>query len=301
MTRMDTILAVDVGGTKMLGGILDREGQCLHQQRCETPAALGGAAVAQALLGLVRQLQRWCMDHAGPPLAVGLSVAGVVDPARACVTDATEAMPGWAGTDLRAALQPATGALPVHAINDVHAALMGEHWQGGLRGVHDSAVMLTLGTGLGGAWMAQGRLQFGARGIAGHWGRTSVREGPEWVTLDQRCSGSGLARLARMRGVAAADGRAALQAASEGDAAAQAALAEWIEDLAMLLRNLRWTLDPQAIVIGGGLITARALWWPSLTQALDGLDLAVRPAELGEHSGLIGAGRWALDSIGRTG
>ena len=112
------VLAADLGGTKILAALVDAQGTTLHVAEAATPARSGAAAVTQAL----RQLLREVMAGATPS-AIGLSLAGVIDPQSACVLDATDALPGWRGTNLRAEL--ATFGLPVAARNDVQAALLG--------------------------------------------------------------------------------------------------------------------------------------------------------------------------------
>jgi glucokinase len=285
---MTVVLAADVGGTKMLAALVDQEGRCARVLEAPTPAREGAAAVIQALKSLLLQAQGGMA-----PAAVGLSLAGVIDPNTACVLDATEAMPGWRGSDLRAAL--ASFAVPVHALNDVHAALLAEAWCGALQGAQRGA-MLTLGTGLGGAFLAEGRLQTGAHHLAGHWGRTEVMQKGQRVALETLLSGTGLAFLHRELGGASSSAREVL-AAQQSDPAAREALRLWVEQLALLAHNLHWGLDPGVLLLGGGLIDARAQWWPQLMKALGDLPLQVRPAELGSRAGLIGAAKHALNAL----
>jgi glucokinase len=290
LQAMTVVLAADVGGTKMLAGLVDRDGRCARVFEAATPAREGAAAVIASLHSLLLQAQGGMA-----PAAVGLSLAGVIDPHTACVLDATDALPGWRGSDLRAALT--RFAVPVHALNDVHAALLGEAWCGALQGAQ-RGVMLTLGTGLGGAFLAEGQLQTGAHHLAGHWGRTEVMHGGRRVALETLLSGSGLAWLHRSLGGASENAREVL-ALQQSDAAAGDALGLWVEQLALLAHNLHWSLDPGVLLLGGGLIDARAQWWPQLMDALQGLPLQVQPALLGSRAGLIGAARHALNALDR--
>lgn len=286
---MTVVLAADVGGTKMLAALVDCEGRCARLFEAPTPARDGGAAVIEALKSLLLQAQAGMA-----PAALGLSVAGVIDPATARVMDATEAMPGWKGTDLRHALA-SSFSVPVLALNDVHAALLGEAWRGGLRGAQ-RGVMLTLGTGLGGAFLAEGRLQSGAHHLAGHWGRTEVLHAGRRVALETLLSGSGLAFLHRELGGQSQNARQVLDLLDQ-DASAQQALRLWVEQLALLAHNLHWSLDPGVLLLGGGMIDARAQWWPQLAEALQALPLKVLPAELGSRAGLIGAAKHAFNAL----
>jgi glucokinase len=226
-----------------------------------------------------------------------LSAAGVIDPATAQVRDATDAMPGWKGTNLRAALAPEWG-VPVQALNDVHAALVGEAWLGALKD-QERGAMLTLGTGLGGAWMVQGQLQTGASGVAGHFGRTRVQHQDRWVPVEILVSGQGLAYWHRVHGGTARNGREVL-AADPSQPAVVAALRDWTQHLAAVLHNMHWTMDPGLVVLGGGVIESRQRWWPLLADALGELPLSVQPAQLGARAGLMGAAHWAWRSRERA-
>jgi glucokinase len=279
-------LAADLGGTKILAACVAADGRHTAPVQVPTPAREGAAAVIAALAGALQQARTQCPE---PPRAIGLSLAGVIDRASARVLDATDALPGWRGSDLRAALSDFS--LPVHALNDVHAALRGEAWLGGLQGARRGA-LLTLGTGLGGAFMVDGRLETGAHQLAGHWGRTEVVHEGARVPLEQLVSGSA---LARWHG-SAANGHEVL-ATLHSDPRSALALARWTEQLALLLHNLHWSLDPGLVLLGGGLIDARALWWEGLLRQLGRLPLQVRPALLGSRAGLMGAAREALDGV----
>lgn len=282
----DWVLAADLGGTKTLAALVGRNGQLHRLHEAPTPAAQGAAAVLGTLRDVLRQA---CGD--AQPLAIGLSLAGVIDPAQARVVDATDALPGWKGTALREAL--ADFKLPVAARNDVHAALLGECWLGGLAGRRDGA-LLTLGTGLGGAWLVNGRLHEGSHHLAGHVGRTlTVWEGVR-MPLEAIVSGTGLARLHG----SARNGHEVIARLLQGEAQAATALDTWAQHLALLLHNLHWLLDPGCVLLGGGLIEARAHWWPRLAPLLTDVPLDVRPAELGARAGLLGAGWMAWEGEG---
>jgi len=279
------VLAADLGGTKTVAALVDASGQLRRLHEAPTPAADGAAAVLATLRALLNDAR-----GDAKPLAIGLSLAGVIDPASARVIDATDALPGWKSSDLRQEL--AGFALPVAARNDVHAALLGEAWLGGLRGRRDGA-LLTLGTGLGGAFLVDGRLHEGSGHLAGHVGRTEIVHEGVRMPLESILSGSGLARLHG----SAANGREVIARLLAGEPRADAALQAWTEQLALLLHNLHWLLDPGCVLIGGGLIDARAHWWPRLQPLLAGLPLDVRPAELGARAGLLGAARLAWNAL----
>ena len=284
-------LALDVGGTKILAAAIGPTGELLALAERLTEAVRGRAAVLAAMQAALDDLPQ----DLPPIVGLGISAAGVINPATARVLDATDAMPGWAGTDLRASFP----ALQVQALNDVHAALTGELAWGALREKQPaSAVMLTLGTGLGGALALDGQVHSGSGHVAGHFGRAKLQHRGQWRTVDALVSGSGLAHLYRELGgklPAGAGARGVLQAPL--DAIAQDALALWVEHLAAQIHNIRWGLDPEVLLLGGGMLDAKALWWPLLEAALQGLGLPVLPAALGNRAGVFGAARHLFNRL----
>jgi glucokinase len=271
-----TVLALDVGGTKILAGAFADDGRLLVESQRPSRGSHGAEAVLAAMAAALADL--------GPVAgvsALGIACAGVIDPATARVVSATDAIPRWAGTDLGAHFGPT----PVRALNDVQAALLGE-----LAGqpAPGCTVMLTLGTGLGGAIAFDGRLHTGAHHLAGHFGRAPLRGEP----VEGLLSGTGLARLYERLGGSAPDGARSVFAAS--DAGADTALSLWLDALAEQLTQLHWTLDPARVLIGGGLLAVSERWWPGLMRRLQ-VPLTVQPARLGTRAGLVGAAHWARE------
>ena len=291
MTR--ACIAIDVGGTKIAAALVDANGAVLASARRPTPATEGGAAVLAQMVQCVEELTATAAGHA--LVGIGISAAGVIDPARAVVLDATDAIQGWKGQHLGAALQARFG-LPVWADNDVNCALLGELWRNPtLAGVSGTVAMLTLGTGLGGALAHQGRLLQGRHHLAGHFGRALVA-GPEGrlVPVESMVSGSGLLALYQQRrGLDATHGAAVMALAHAGDAAAVAAVDDWLGHLAVQLHNLHWSIDPDVVLLGGGVIDSRAQWWNELERRIDALGVALNlaPAALGNQAGLAGAAK----------
>ncbi|PWF42715.1 ROK family protein [Massilia glaciei] len=286
-------LALDVGGTKIAAALIDDAGTVLASTRRPTPAIEGGAAVLAQMAACLDELAATAAQHR--LLGIGISAAGVIDPERAIVLDSTDAIRGWKGQDF-AAYFGARYALPVRADNDVHCALLGELWRNpALAGVNGTVAMLTLGTGLGGALAHKGRLLQGRHNLAGHFGRTLVWT-PEagFLPVETMVSGSGLLYLYRRRhGEEAYDGATVMALAHAGDAVAVAALDAWIGHLAVQLHNLHWSIDPDVVLLGGGVVDSRALWWDALQQRIAALDapITIAPATLGNRAGLVGAAK----------
>jgi glucokinase len=225
-------------------------------------------------------------------------------------------LPGVLDLAIRAELEHRLGVL-VRVDNDATCAAWGERQLGAAQG-YDDVILVTLGTGIGGGIVAGGALLRGANGFAGEIGHMVVDpDGPPCPCGQRGCwerfaSGSGLARLAqqavaegragRMLALAGGDpalvrGEHVTAAAAEGDAEAQAVLAELGWWVALGLVNLANAFDPQAFVLGGGLIEAGELLLGPVRLAFDRLlagaayrpAVAIVPATLGEHAGAIGA------------
>jgi glucokinase len=301
-------IGIDIGGTKVLAGEVDHDGRVLRTARRETPgrrvpAALVEASLTEAVDEVAdgRRVQ-----------AVGLAAAGFVDSTRTRVLFAPH-LP-WHGEDVVARLSAAWG-VPVIMDNDANCTALAETAYGAAR---DSAstVLVTLGTGIGGAVLLGGGLWRGAGGMAGEFGHQQLVPGGlpcqcgRSGCWEQYCSGHALLRHARA-GLAtspvlaracggepgALTGAMVTEAASQGDMVSLAAFAEVGQWLGVGLANLVAALDPALLVVGGGVSAAgRLLLDPAraaLARSLVGADDRVVPpvvaAALGPEAGVIGA------------
>lgn len=290
--------ALDVGGTKIAAALIDAGGAVLAEHRRPTEAAGGGVHVVRNMIAAIEALAPGVGSYhiAG----IGISAAGVIDTRAMRVLDATDAMPGWAGTDF-GVLLGGRFALPVAAANDVHCALLGELARNPLlAGMRGTVAMLAVGTGLGGAVAVDGRLAAGRHGLAGHFGRSLGRDPLDGsvASFDALASGSALGRFYRRLAPArpACDGAAILDLAAAGEPEARAAVDAWLDSLALLLHNLYWSLDPELVLLGGGVLDSRALWWDDLLARLraHGAKPALAPASLGNAAALHGAAHLVL-------
>lgn len=299
-------IGVDLGGTKCLAVALEA-GLVVDERRVPTP--VGETALLDALAGAVTDVR-----GDGEVLGVGVGVPGLVD--RAGVLRFAPNLPGVVDLDIKVELEGRLD-LPVRVDNDATCAAWGERQVGAAQGWHD-VILVTLGTGIGGGIVAGGVLLRGANGFAGEIGHMVVDpDGPPCPCGQRGCwerfaSGGGLGRLAQQ---AAAEGRATrvlalaggepslvrgehvTVAAAEGDAEARAVLADLGWWVALGLANLANAFDPQAFVLGGGLIEAgdvllgpvRTAFAELLTGGYYRPAIDIVPATLGEHAGAIGA------------
>lgn len=298
-------IGVDVGGTKIAAGVVDEHGEVLTRSRVESPATDADRIVA-AIIDAVEQL-----GGVRDGVAVGVGAAGLVD-----LDGVVHYAPNlaWRGVPLRALLEDALG-VPVSVDNDGNAAAWAEFSAGAAAGARDSAVMVTLGTGVGGGLVLSGALQRGAHGLGAELGHLIVQEGGRRCgcgnlgCLEAYASGTAIGRIAedaRTAGEVPSGSpldRATLtgadvgRAAAAGDPSARAVLATCGTWLGVGLASISNALDPEVIVIGGG---AAAAGQPLLGPARDALTARLmgagyRPpprvvtAAFGADAGLIGA------------
>ncbi|MFN2371341.1 MAG: ROK family protein [Candidatus Krumholzibacteriia bacterium] len=310
------ILGADTGGTAVKWVLLDDRGETVAGGEVATDPGDGPGTLAR-LAGAVQASGR-------RPAAVGLACAGIVDPARGRLGRSPN-LPGWEDSDLGAALRAAFPGLPTALANDVNAALYGEHRAGAGRGCRD-LVMLALGTGVGGGVLLDGRLLIGAHCGAAELGHMVLDPaGPVCACGNRGCleawAGS-RALLARARELAAQGGAfgelvtargAALETrdlartAQAGDPTARELLAEAGRRLGQAVANLINCLDPQRVIVGGGVAQAGDLILGPCRAVVPGLVLAegarttpIVPAALGPAAAAVGVA-WLAREAGPNG
>ncbi|MGW3863622.1 ROK family protein [Streptomyces sp. NPDC005047] len=293
-------LGIDVGGTKIAAAVVDGTGAPHHPVRLPTPAADGPGAV----LDTMAEAARTVLDRAGRelPAAVGVSTGGVVDSRTGTIVSATALLPGWAGTDVAGELSGRLGGVPVAVDNDGNALALGERLFGAARGL-DDVLFLAVGTGIAGALLHGGRLTRGSHHTRGEVGHLAVSGD------DRRCScgrpghleavAAGPAIEDAYRRAAGADARVSLHVvarrAADGDPTARRVLREGAEVLGRTVGGLANVWDPQAVVIGGGVVSCGEPYWRPLAAAfraelLPGLaEVPLRQAALGPLAAVTGA------------
>jgi len=307
------LLGIDIGGTKIAGGIVDAStGAVLLQERVATLAADGGAAVLARALSLAARLRNAARSQdIGEPAGVGVGAGGQIDPETGVVVAATDVLPGWAGTRLRDAFEERLG-LPARVDNDVNALAAGECRWGAAQSARN-VVFLALGTGVGGALIVNGRLHHGARGAGGELGHlVVVPDGPPCTCggngcLEQYASGPALlARFHALGGDPAITHGTPLAdlAAREPNGPAARAIAETGKWLGLSLVSLANVFGPDRFVIGGGLASlGDRLLDPArrvlTARALPGVrSVPILPAALGTSASIVGAAALALEITG---
>lgn len=308
-------LGLDLGGTKVLAGLVSETGSVLRTWRFPTPAKAGGPAIMQALIDAAREAIA-SLDAADRDSlrGIGVSSAGHIDHRTGAVLYCTPNLPGWSGMAIARNLQDAFPQYPdlkCVADNDGNAATFGEAWCGAGKGVLE-LVMMTLGTGLGGGIITDGRLVHGARAGGAEIGHTILVPGGlpcncgQNGCLESYVSGTALARAAARAGHwdPAPSSHAIFQMAREGDDRALALIREMAEHLATAIVTIINFVDPERILLGGGVGEQGDLFLPMVREALSsrygerGWDPErVQMALLGEKAGMIGAAGLVFDRI----
>jgi glucokinase len=304
-------IGVDIGGTKVLGAVVDRSGEVLAHCRRDTPAGDTGEIVRR-IVSVIHELRR---SHEVD--SIGIGAAGWMDAARSNILFAPNL--AWRNEPLHDLIQSQID-IPIMIENDGNVAAWAEFVYGAGRDADDSMALITVGTGIGSGLVLGGKLVIGANGIAGELGHTVSVPGGHLCgcgrlgCLEQYASGSALVRFAQQAAkedpeaaaqlltlaggsIEAINGPLVTRAAKAGDAASLAAFDQVGYWLASGLGDLVQVLDPQVLVIGGGVVEAGdLLLGPVRKYFLDALAQRgrlpvgeVRPALLGNTAGVVGA------------
>lgn len=308
-------VGIDLGGTNLRVGVVDADGRVVDECRVPAPKVLDDLADAVG--------NAFDEVATAEPAAVGVGAAGMID-ADGVVHYAPN-LPMFVSVPLRSLVEDVV-RLPVVVDNDANVAAWGEACHGALRG-HANGLLVTLGTGIGGGIIADGRLLRGAHGFAaeiGHWQldpdgpKCACGEVGHWEAL---ASGTALGRLGRERAAAGSAPGVLARAGGEIDAvtgvhvgdSAQAGepdgtaiVAEYAHLVALGLAGLSNILDPEVVVVSGGLVElGDALLEPlraSFAGHLEGSayrpDVPIVAGELGDVAGVVGAAALARDVVG---
>jgi glucokinase len=309
-------IGVDVGGTRIAAGLVERKGRIVREMKLLTPKAAGPFAIVDAIVGMVEELTNGV--HPSEIAGVGMGIPAQVDFLRQSVEFSTNLPLG--GVDVRGLVMSRL-KYPVTIDNDGHTAALGESRFGAAKGIKDF-VMVTLGTGVGGGVFIGGRLMRGSRGFGGEVGHVVIDiDGPPCpcggrghlesyaarpaIIRDARAAvatyhGSSITRLAG-GDVDTITAEIVIEGANAGDEAAVEIMGRVGDMLGEALVGLVNILNPQAIVIGGGigescpLVSQRAAACVA-TEALAGRrDVKVLTAELGNDAGVAGAAALAFE------
>lgn len=305
----EVVLATDLGGTNLRMAAVDRVGKVLYRTKERTPRSHDGKAILDAIVSMGEE----CREKLGSDAlaAVAAAVPGTIEFDSGVVTAAPN-LPELNGLRMAADLSERLG-LPAVLENDANAAAIGEHWLGAAKGV-DNFVMVTLGTGVGGGIFVHGKVVRGKDGTAGEIGHINVEPNGHPCgcgshgCVEQYASGRAVVRIAegfakkhpesKLNEIDEMTSEAVYEAAVEGDAQALEVFRIQGSYLGLMLAGLINTLNPESIVIGGGVSGGWDLFIPHLRAEIiarcykePAQRVNIVRSELGDDAGILGGVR----------
>ncbi|MCA1788670.1 MAG: ROK family protein [Thioalkalivibrio sp.] len=317
----ETVVGIDIGGTKIAIGAVDRTGTLHWERRVPSYAEEGRDALLERVTSLLHGAVR-DIGSLHPVLGVGLATPGQIDYDGGSVVFATENLPGWTGSAVAPLLHSASG-LPTWIDNDGNLATLGEARYGAARN-HDDVVGLTIGTGIGGGIVRGGQVLRGASGSAGGFGHVSVDAagGAPCYCGNRGCveglsSGRAIAREANrrldrgepslLRPGPVKGAQEVVDAARRGDALACKVIRTAADALGLALVQIINVLNPSCVVLCGGVAFAGELLVDPIREVVHGRTLPgarhsfdVKLGELGGNAGVLGAAAMAWNELDRA-
>lgn len=308
------IFGIDIGGTSIKCGMFTEQGELKEKWEIKTRCEDGGKNVptdiAEAVLGKMKEYNLTTEDVLG----MGVGVPGPVKE-DGMVTICANL--GWRNVNVKETMEQLTG-LKVAAANDANVATLGEMWRGGAKG-YNNVVMITLGTGVGGGVIVEGKIVAGSLGAAGEIGHMLMN--PEETEacgcgkrghLEQYASATGIVRMAKkllaeteeasvLRNAEEISAKAIFDAAKENDALALKAVDILCRMLATALEHVATVVDPEVFVIGGGVSRAGEILTVNIEKYYNELVMSALAgkkfvlATLGNDAGIYGSAKMALD------
>lgn len=287
------ILTIDIGGSEIKSALYSREGQCLQEFPAQVSAISADNNQIEAQILAICQAVQAEHDVQG----VAISSSAVINPHTGRIEFAGPTIPNYTGTNLKTAVEQHC-RLPCSIENDVNAMALGEAWLGAAKG-RSSAFCLTLGTGLGGAILIDGKLWHGANYTAGEIGQMPLAQGKR---VEEIVSTTALLQHYQEQSGEKINGREFFHRLKQGEAQAEASFQELMEQLAQSLMPIIFLFAPQAIIVGGGISAQREYIEPRLKAAIAKrlppyfMPRHISCATLGNAANMLGALRWFLDS-----
>lgn len=289
------VIGIDLGGTAIKLGRFSEDGKCEESLTVSTPQPATPEAVIQALVAAIKPLRT-----AGVK-AIGVGTPGPADAAGKIAKIAINLV-GWNDIPLAELLEKETG-LPTIIANDANCAALGEAWLGAGRNFRN-LILLTLGTGVGGAIILDGKLLTGPQGAAGELGLISLNpDGPKCNSgnngsLEQYVSVQAIRRLTGLEPLELGE------LAEKGDRKALEFWQNYGKNLGVGLASLIYVLTPEAIIIGGGVSASAKFFFPAVLAEIERrvlpisrTGLQVLLAELGNQAGMVGAAKLAWQML----
>ncbi len=299
---MKRAIGIDLGGTSIYGGIISENGEILKRAELETGKGVGAAEVIRRIALVIKELLKEDKEIIG----IGIGSPGFIDTINGKVLTVGGNIVGWAGTDIKGEL---TKIFPNHQIfvgNDANVAGICEGWVGASKGFK-SFIMLTLGTGFGGAIYTHNQgIWYGHNYQGAELGHAILYPNGRECTcgqkgcVEQYVSGTAIEKLYLELSGQVKKGKEIFQL-YDSDNNAREIIDGFADNLAIYIASLKNIFDPEGIVIGGGVINSRDYWWDRMINSYkeyvnDSKGMTIVPAIYLNDAGMIGAGKLALDN-----
>ena len=291
------ILGIDIGGTAVKMGLVDEKGR-IHvrheasvcDDHYETPI----------LTTVIKEAQMFLQNSTAKIEGIGVSATGQIDTATGTVIGTNGKIPQYEGSKIKREMERSFD-VPVFVLNDANAAVLGESFAGSAKGMQH-VVMITVGTGVGGGVVLDGKLLGGTRGIAGELGHfTLYQDGMQcscgkYGCYESYASTTALVRRAREATGMEMNGRMIFECVKNGDNTLKNVLDLWLDDVASGISSLVHIFNPQIVLIGGGVSSQEELFIAPLRKRVLATvmpqfakGLRIEKACLGNDAGLMGA------------
>ncbi len=293
---MKKVIALDLGGTSLKGALVDEQGNITMRETAQT-AGLDKDSVVSAVIKMIKSFA-----HEGDVQSVGMGMPGPLDPHKGIVL-VTPNLPFKEPFAMKDHLEKETG-LTVSLNNDANMAVLGEQWMGAAKGAH-TVVMLTLGTGIGGGLIIDGKLFSGSRGLGAELGHITISsDEASGGNFERLASASALVEKAQNQiDPDISDALAVEDLAHEGNEVAKKIYEDEGRYLGIAIANYINIFNPEYVILGGGMAKGWDLFEQTMREEIRKrafpmiADSAqILQAELGNDAGLLGAAKLALDT-----
>ena len=285
---MEKILSFDIGGTAIKYGVLDLQGNVLWKDEMDTEANLGGEHILNKVKSKISEV-----INNEKVIGVAVSTAGIVDTVNGAIAEASDTIPGYRGQQIKSEIEKDFG-LKTTVENDVNCAALGELWKGAGKD-KKSVFCMTIGTGLGGCAIVDGRVLNGTSFSAGEIGYLNIG-GDD---LNKTGSTSGIVkRVAKRKNISTSEinGKIIFDLAKQGDKICIEEIDTMVDNVSSAISMIAYIVNPQVIILGGGVTKQKEYLLPRFNKRAKGKiipyvfdSLDIKLAELQNDAGIIGA------------
>ena len=292
---MKKVIGIDLGGTSIYGGIINEAGKILKRVERETPTGKGRKGVLDGIIEVINELMEEGI------LGIGIGSPGCIDSIEGKVLEIGGNIEEWPNTDIRGEISKAFPEMRIYVENDANVAALCENWIGAGKNFNNF-VMLTLGTGVGGAVYTEKEGILKGRGFqGGELGHAILY--PKGIQcncgqqgcVDKYISGNAVGkRYFEVTG----ERKKSKDIFKDSliDETSKKVIDEYCEDLAIYIASLKNIFDPEGLIIGGGVINSKDIWWDKMKEYFkkhsnSANTIEIVPAVYQNDAGMIGAGR----------